>query len=110
MTDLLYTDIEDALRDSVRSTLKRRLNHEDVAKLYDEPLDADSSTGGALWKELASEVGVAGLMIPEDLGGAGTGARETAVVLEELGRAVAPVPFLTSSVIATTALLEVGGG
>lgn len=107
MTDLLYTDIEDALRDSVRSTLKRRLNHEDVAKLYDEPLDADSPTGGALWKELASEVGVAGLMIPEELGGAGTGAREAAVVLEELGRAVAPVPFLTSSVIATTALLEV---
>ena len=44
------------------------------------------------------------LLVPEELGGAGATAREAAVVLEEIGRAVAPVPFLTSAVVATTAL------
>jgi alkylation response protein AidB-like acyl-CoA dehydrogenase len=47
--------------------------------------------------------------VPAALGGAGATAREAAVVLEELGRAVAPVPFLTSSVIATSALLGTSG-
>ena len=44
-------------------------------------------------------------MIPLELGGGGGSARDAAVVLEELGRTVAPVPFLTSSVIATSLLL-----
>jgi alkylation response protein AidB-like acyl-CoA dehydrogenase len=64
-----------------------------------------------LWKALADDLGLAGLLVPEERGGAGASAREAAVVLEELGRAVAPVPFLTSSVVATSVLLaaEPGG-
>ena len=53
-------------------------------------------------------MGVAGLLVPESLGGAGAGAREAAVVMEEIGRAVAPVPFLSSAVLATVALLGAG--
>nr|WP_194737565.1 acyl-CoA dehydrogenase family protein [Actinomadura sp. RB99] len=68
----------------------------------DEPYDA------ALWRAVAGQLGCAGLPVPEDLGGAGATWRETAVVMEELGRAVAPVPFLASSVIATAALLAAG--
>ncbi len=61
-----------------------------------------------LWRTLAAEVGVAGLLIPESLGGAGASYREAAVVAEEIGRAIAPVPFLGSAVVATTALLAAG--
>lgn len=104
MTDLLYTDVEESLRSSVRSTLQRSLDDGLAAHLFDEP-DADVSN---LWRALAEQLGLAGLLVPESLGGVGAGGREAAVVLEELGRAVAPVPFLTSSVIATTALLEAG--
>ena len=43
--------------------------------------------------------------MPEELGGQGASTREIAVVMEELGRFVAPVPFLGSAVLATTALL-----
>lgn len=103
MTDLLYTDVEESLRSSVRSTLQRSLEEGLAARLYDEP-DVDVS---GLWRALAEQLDLAGLLVPESLGGVGASAREAAVVLEELGRAVAPVPFLTSSVIATTALLEV---
>jgi alkylation response protein AidB-like acyl-CoA dehydrogenase len=54
---------------------------------------------------LAGDLGVAGLLVPERFGGVGGSAREAAVVAEELGHAVAPVPFLGSAVLATSALL-----
>src|SRR6202020_2523299 len=47
-------------------------------------------------------------LVPESLAGAGASAREAAVVMEEIGRAVAPVPFLSSAVLATVALLRAG--
>ncbi|MBM9462051.1 acyl-CoA/acyl-ACP dehydrogenase [Aeromicrobium sp. YIM 150415] len=104
MSDLLYSDVELSLRDSVRAALKRRAPQEATALLYDDP-SADRS---AAWDALARDLGLAGLLISEDHGGAGASAREAAVVLEEIGRAVAPVPFLTSAVIATTALAVAG--
>jgi alkylation response protein AidB-like acyl-CoA dehydrogenase len=102
--DLLYSDTEDALRDSVRHLFADRCPPELVARAYD-PAPQDFS---AVWRTLSAELGVAGLLVPESLGGAGAGAREAAVVMEEIGRAVAPVPFLSSAVLATVALLAAG--
>ena len=61
-----------------------------------------------LWRVLAADVGCAGLLIPESHGGAGASYREAAVVAEEAGRAVAPVPYLGSAVVATAAALSAG--
>ena len=61
-----------------------------------------------LWKAIAGDLGCAGLLVPEELDGAGASFREVAAVAEELGRAVAPVPFVGSAVVATTALLTAG--
>jgi alkylation response protein AidB-like acyl-CoA dehydrogenase len=102
--NLLYTDTEDALRDSVRRLFADRCTPEAVVSLYDYP-DADFTE---VWKTLAAELGIAGLLVPESLGGAGASTREAAVVMEEIGRAVAPVPFLSSAVLATVALLKTG--
>jgi alkylation response protein AidB-like acyl-CoA dehydrogenase len=102
-TDLLYGDVEESLRRSVRSLLQDKCPPESVMARYDG--DAPDPT---LWRSLAQDVGLAGLLVPEKLGGAGASAREAAVVLEELGRFVSPVPFLTSAVLATTALVEAG--
>ncbi|OCB29389.1 acyl-CoA dehydrogenase [Mycobacterium malmoense] len=104
MSDLLYSDTEEALRDSVRQLFAHRCPPESVAHAY-EPAPQDFSE---VWRTLAGELGVAGLLVPESLGGAGAGAREAAVVMEEIGRAVAPVPFLSSAVLATVALLRAG--
>jgi len=104
--DLLYTEVEDDLRASVRSLLADRCDAPSVTALY----DGDRSLVAGLWKSLAADLGLAGLLVPEEHGGAGASAREAAVVLEELGRFAAPVPFLTSSVVATALLLETGGG
>jgi alkylation response protein AidB-like acyl-CoA dehydrogenase len=104
MSDLLYSDTEEALRDSVRRLFADRCPPESVVGVYD-PGAPDFS---GVWRTLATELGVAGLLVPESLGGAGAGAREAAVVCEEIGRTVTPVPFLTSAVLATMALLAAG--
>ncbi|ROO58817.1 alkylation response protein AidB-like acyl-CoA dehydrogenase [Micromonospora sp. Llam0] len=104
MTNLLYDETEEALRASVRA-LCAAVNPTGrvLARLAsDEPYDP------RLWQRLADELGVVGLAVPEEYGGAGAGLREVAVVLEELGRAVAPVPYLGSAVVATRALLRCG--
>lgn len=102
--DLLYSDTEEALRASVGQLFAERCPPESVVAAYDSP-PADFAK---LWRTLAAELGVAGLLVPESLGGAGASAREAAVVMEEVGRAVAPVPFLSSAVLATVALLHSG--
>ena len=99
---LLVTEDEQALRDSLRSLLAARCTPDRVAALY----DGDDSAREPLWRSVAVDLGLAGLLVPEDRGGAGGSARDAAVVLAELGRVVAPVPFLTSSVLAATALLS----
>ncbi|MFC4531182.1 acyl-CoA dehydrogenase family protein [Sphaerisporangium dianthi] len=103
---LLYSEVEEELRAAVRDLLADRCPPSAVLARVESasPYDAD------LWKALARDIGAAGLLIPEDLGGAGASAREAAVVLEELGRAVTPVPFLTSAVMATWALVDSGAG
>jgi alkylation response protein AidB-like acyl-CoA dehydrogenase len=102
MTDvnLLYTDVEESLRSSVRDLLTSRCPAGAVIATY----DGDRSVVDPLWRSVAVDLGLAALLVPEHLGGAGASAREAAVVLEELGRSVAPVPFLTSSVLATAVL------
>src|SRR5690606_2649020 len=100
--DLLYTEVEEDLRGSVRSLLTDRCPPDAVAAMY----DGDRSVVDTLWRAVAGELELAGLLVPEAHGGSRASAREAAVVLEELGRFVAPVPFLTSSVIATTVLLD----
>lgn len=102
--NLLYTEIEDDLRQSVRSLLDKRCGWTEVLARTESADLVDTS----LWATLAGELGCAAMPIPEDQGGAGGSWREAAVVAEELGRAVAPVPFLGSAGIATALLLELG--
>ncbi|MGW2344752.1 acyl-CoA dehydrogenase family protein [Streptomyces sp. NPDC001661] len=66
--------------------------------------------GAASWAPLAGQVGVTGLAAPEEYGGFGAGAGELAVVGEELGRALSPVPFLDSAVLVPRALAASGDG
>jgi len=102
--NLLYTNTEEDLRASVRRLLADRCPPQRVATAY----DGNAADFSGAWTALAADLGLAGLLVPESLGGAGASAREAAVVMEELGRAVAPLPFLSSAVLATVALLHAG--
>jgi alkylation response protein AidB-like acyl-CoA dehydrogenase len=101
--DLLFSDTERALVDSVQSLLADRgdvdkaLARTESGQTYDE----------GLWHSVAADLGCAGLLIPERDGGAGASYREAAAVAEALAASVAPVPFLGSAVVATTALLGI---
>ena len=59
--------------------------------------------GHGLWKQMA-ELGFTGILVGEEDGGLGMGHVEAGIVLEEIGRNLTPSPFLTSSVLAATAL------
>ncbi|MGP4047277.1 acyl-CoA dehydrogenase family protein [Streptomyces sp. 2A115] len=105
MTDLLYSEEEEALRSAVRGLLA---DHCDPAGVIART-ESDGPHDPELWKALSDGMGLAGLLVPEAQGGQGATHREVGVVLEELGRAVAPVPYLTSAVVATEALLACEG-
>jgi alkylation response protein AidB-like acyl-CoA dehydrogenase len=104
--DLLYSEEEEALRAAVRDLLA---DHCDAPGVIAR-VESEAPHNLALWKALTDGMGLAGLLVPEELDGQGATHREAAVVLEELGRAVAPVPYLTSAVVATEALLACGTG
>jgi alkylation response protein AidB-like acyl-CoA dehydrogenase len=102
MIDLRYGELEEDLRGAVRKLVAGQSPPERVLARCEggDPYDP------ALWRTLAAEMGLAGLAVPERYGGAGGSLREAAVVLEELGRGVTPVPFLGSAVVATEVLRE----
>jgi len=105
LPDMLYGESENELRGAVRALLDDRGRWPDVLARTETRQTYDSE----LWRVLAADIGCAGLLIPESSGGAGASYREAAVVAEETGRAVAPVPFLGSAVVATAALRAAGG-
>lgn len=97
---LAITDDHRTLADVARSVLSGQRAE---ARRLLEPAD---EARPALWKELAS-LGWLGLHVPEEYGGEGAGLPELAVVLEELGRVVAPGPFLPT-VLTSAVLAEAG--
>jgi alkylation response protein AidB-like acyl-CoA dehydrogenase len=102
--DLRYSDAEEQLRAVVRDLLADRSPWPGVLAR----VGAGEADDLPLWHALAGDLGCAGLLIPESHGGAGASYREAAVAAEETGRAAACVPYLTSAVMATTALLDSG--
>jgi alkylation response protein AidB-like acyl-CoA dehydrogenase len=102
---LLYSEAENDLRQAVRALFTERCQPADVLARTER---GDAYDLG-LWHTLAADLGCGGLLIPESAGGAGASYREVAVVAEETGRSVAPVPYLGSAVVATAALLAAAG-
>ncbi|GMQ98171.1 MAG: acyl-CoA dehydrogenase family protein [Acidimicrobiia bacterium] len=93
------TEEQSMLSGTVREILETNSNLDQVRQMS---LTTDAFDRG-VWQKL-SEMGVIGLHVPEEYGGAGYGFEEMAVVFEELGRMVTPVPLL-SSLVASTAIL-----
>src|SRR5271154_1144251 len=95
---IALTDTHRELAEVARSFLAGQ-KARDAARLL---LDAPDEELPPFWTALAG-LGWLGLHLPEEYGGSGFGLSELAVVLEEMGRAVAPGPFL-STVIASAVL------
>jgi alkylation response protein AidB-like acyl-CoA dehydrogenase len=100
--DLLYTETERDLAGTLGDLLADRAAPADVLARTEQHETYDS----ALWRTVAGEIGLGGLLIPEALGGAGASYRELAAAAERIGAAVAPIPYLGSAAIATAVLLS----
>jgi len=92
------------LRAAARGFLSRTATEAEARRLMATHAGYDE----AFWRRMASEPGWQGLAIPERYGGAGYGCAEMSIVLEEMGRAQLCAPFLSSVVLAATALTESG--
>jgi len=102
---LVLNEEQSLLRDSARGFLAKNAPTSHLRKLRDSRDETGFSR--ALWKQFA-EMGFAGILVPEDFGGSGLGHVEAGVVMEELGRTLAPSPFLSTALLCATALVRAG--
>jgi alkylation response protein AidB-like acyl-CoA dehydrogenase len=98
-----FSDDQKQLRDEARKFLTEKSPPKAVRTVLDGKVAYDKE----LWKGLA-EMGFLGVAIPEEFGGAGAGHLELCVIAEEIGRALAPVPFSSTVYLAAEALLIAG--
>ncbi|WP_232678821.1 acyl-CoA dehydrogenase family protein [Nocardioides sp. R-C-SC26] len=98
--EVALSDEQQELAAMVRSLLAKRADSAAVRTAIDSDLGYDV----ALWQTLVEQVGAAALNIPEEYGGAGFSLLESLIVLEELGRSLAPAPLLSSLLVAEALL------
>ena len=102
---LVLNEEQSMLRDSARGLISGKAPVAHLRKLRDDKDGTGFSRD--LWKTFA-EMGFAGLLVPEEFGGSGLGAVEAGVVMEEIGHTLMPSPFLSTGVVAATALTRGG--
>ncbi len=93
------------LRDNARGFLSKNAPIAHLRQLRDSR-DAEGFSRG-LWKRFA-EMGWTGILVPQDYGGLSSGYVEAGVVMEELGRTLTPSPFLSTALLAATAITRAG--
>jgi len=101
--DFSFSDEQTTIRDLARGILEKEVTADRVKQVEEQPQWFDE----ALWSTLA-EAGLLGLAVEPELGGMGYGLGEVVVLLEELGRVVAPAPALATMVLGGLPVAEFG--
>ncbi len=99
--DFAFTEEHEELRQTVRRFLADKSSEAAVRNVMMSERGYDPAT----WAQMAEQMGLPGLIVPEQYGGAGLGSVELAVVMEEMGRTLLCAPYLSTAVLATNALL-----
>jgi alkylation response protein AidB-like acyl-CoA dehydrogenase len=102
--DFAFREEHEELRRMVRDYLGDKSPETEVRRLMESGRGYDP----VVWAQMAGELGLQGLAVPEEYGGAGFGALETGVVLEEMGRALLCAPYLSTAVLAVQGILASG--
>jgi alkylation response protein AidB-like acyl-CoA dehydrogenase len=102
---LVLNEEQSMLRDSARGLISDKAPVSHLRQLR----DSKDATGFSrdLWRSFA-EMGFSGLLVPDEFGGSGLGCVEAGVVMEEIGRTLMPSPFLSTAVLAASALQRGG--
>jgi alkylation response protein AidB-like acyl-CoA dehydrogenase len=103
MLDLDFTSEQDMLREMVRGLGEQYATDEAIRALEDDEVGYSAD----MWGQLA-ELGMVGLLLPEEFGGAGSTMMDAVVLYEELGRCLAPTPHMESAVLCGGALVRSG--
>jgi alkylation response protein AidB-like acyl-CoA dehydrogenase len=99
-----YSEEQEELRRTVRAFLEQKSPETEVRRL----METDDGLDDAVWAQMAEQLGLQGLHIPEEFGGSGFSYVELCIVLEEMGRRLLVAPFFSSVVLAANTLLESG--
>jgi alkylation response protein AidB-like acyl-CoA dehydrogenase len=99
-----FSEEQEELRKSVRRFLEDKSPSIEVRRLMDTTEGYDP----AVWSQMAQQLGLQGLSIPEEYGGSGYSYVELIVVLEEMGRALLCAPYYSTVALAANALMVSG--
>jgi alkylation response protein AidB-like acyl-CoA dehydrogenase len=99
-----FTEEQEELRKTVRAFLEAKSSEEAVR----EQMETENGFDAAVWSQMADQMGLQGLHIPEEYGGSGFGYVELGIVLEEMGRALLCAPYFSSVVLAANTLINSG--
>jgi len=102
--DAIFGAEHEELRSAIRRFLERKSPESEVRRLMETTAGYDP----AVWSQMADQLGLQGLIIPEQFGGSGYGYVELIVVLEEMGRALLCAPYFSSVVMAANLLMASG--
>ncbi|MCW2546429.1 MAG: acyl-CoA dehydrogenase domain protein, partial [Mycobacterium sp.] len=105
--DFAFTPEQEELRALARRVFTDRCTPEHLKHVAFDP--GESGVDLALWREIA-ELGLVGVALPESAGGGGMGFFEVAIILEEVGYSVAPIPALPVMAMAGPLLSEYAPG
>ena len=99
-----FSEEQDELRKAVRRFLDDKSSEAEVRRLMESTEGYDR----AVWEQMANQLGLQGLAIPEEYGGSGYSYVELIVVLEEMGRALLCAPYFSCVALAANLLLSAG--
>ena len=99
-----FTEEQEELRNIVRQFLEAKSPESAVR----EQMDTEKGYDDAVWKQMAEQLGLQSLIIPEEFGGSGYTYVELIVVLEEMGRALLCAPYFSTVVLAANTLIHSG--
>ena len=99
-----FTEEQDELRKTVRQFLDAKSPEAAVR----EQMETDTGFDPAVWAQMGEQMGLQGLIVPEEFGGSGYGYVELGIVLEEMGRSLLCAPFFSTVVLAANTLIHSG--
>jgi alkylation response protein AidB-like acyl-CoA dehydrogenase len=102
--DFAFSDEQDAFRETLRRFFEEKCPTTEVFRL----METDAGYDPGVWKQMGEELGLQGLLVPEEYGGQGFGFLELGIALEEMGRVLLPSPFYASACLAANAILAAG--
>jgi len=99
-----FSEEQDQLREFVRSFLETKSSEEEVRRL----METEEGYDQAVWSQMAEQLGLQSLIVPEAHGGQGFGYVELIIVLEEMGRSLLCAPYFSTVVLGANALIHSG--